>query len=187
MNQDLISNLKNNGFEVSVSVSSDDVIKKIHELIPEGSQVMTMSSTTLDQLGISQEINESGKYDAIKPKFYAGDAEARHLASLPDIAIGSVHAVTETGELVIASATGSQLPAYVFGAKKVIFVVSTKKISGDLTAALKRIYDVVLPLEDARALKAYGVHSGVNKLLILNKEPVASRTHILFVEQDLGF
>ena len=187
MEQKIIDNLTNNGFEVYSFETNEEVISKVHELIPEGSQVMTMTSTTLDELGISSEINESGKYDSVKTKLYSGDEVAKTTASVPDYAIGSVHAVTESGQLVIASATGSQLPAYVYGGKSVIFVISTQKIVTDLDAALKRIYDYVLPLENERAMKAYGVGSGVNKLLIINKEATPSRIKILFINQKLGF
>lgn len=187
MDQKIIENLQGHGFEVTLVSTADAAAKKIYELIPQGSQVMTMSSVTLDELGVSRQINESGQYDAVKPRLHAGDAAAIPLAVLPDYAIGSVHAVTDTGELVIASASGSQIPAYVFGAKHVILVISTKKIVSDLNSALKRINEVVVPLEDARALKAYGSHTSVNKLLILNKEPVAGRTHIILVDQPLGF
>ena len=187
MIQDTITNLQNHGFDVTLAATNEEAIKKVYELIPEGSQVMTMSSTTLDTLGVSKEFNESGKYQPVRAKLYSGDPTGRSLASLPDFAIGSVNALTETGELLIASASGSQIPAYAFGAKKVVFVVSTQKITADLTAALKRINDVVVPLEDARALKAYGSHTSLNKMLILNKEPVAGRTHIVLVDQPLGF
>ena len=187
MDQKIINNLTNNGFEVYSFETNQEVTDKLKELIPEGSQVMTMTSTTLDQLGISAEINESGKYDSVKTKLYSGDENAKVSASLPEYAIGSVHAVTENGQLVIASATGSQLPAYVYGAKNVIFVISTQKIVADLDSAFKRIYDYVLPLENERAMKAYGVGSSVNKLLVINKEVTPSRVKILFVNQKLGF
>lgn len=187
MEQKIIDNLTNNGFEVYSFETNEEVTSKVRELIPEGSQVMTMTSTTLDELGITKEINESGKYDSVKTKLYSGDEAAKTTASVPEYAIGSVHAVTENGQLVIASATGSQLPAYVYGGKNVIFVVSTQKIVTDLDAAFKRIYDYVLPLENERAMKAYGVGSAVNKLLVINKEATPSRIKILFINQKLGF
>jgi L-lactate utilization protein LutC len=187
MDQKIIENLTNNGFEVYSFETSQEVIQKVRELIPEGSEVMTMSSTTLDQLGLSTEINESGKYNSVKTKLYSGDESAKATASVPEYAIGSVHAVTEKGQLVIASATGSQLPAYAYGGKNVIFVVSTQKIVADLDSAFKRIYDYVLPLENERAMKAYGVGSSVNKLLVINKEVSPSRIKILFINQKLGF
>ena len=187
MIDNLIANLQKNGFEVSHFSTNEEVTQKIYELIPEGSQVMTMSSVTLDELGVSKQINESGKYDAVKPKLYSGESTAICAASMPQFAIGSVQAITESGELLSVSATGSQIPAYVYGAKKVIFVVSTKKIVTDLNSALKRISDVVAPLEDQRALKAYGVHTSINKILLYNKEHIAGRTHVILLDQPIGY
>lgn len=187
MEQKIIENFKANGFEASFYETAEELKAKVYGLIPEGSEVMTMTSVTLDTLGISQEINESGKYNSVKTKLYGGDPEAKYHASVPDFTIGSVHAATEDGKLVVASATGSQLPAYVYGAKNVILIVSVHKIVKDLDSAFKRIYEEVLPLENERAQKAYGVGSSVNKLLIINKESAPSRINILFINQKLGF
>jgi hypothetical protein len=101
--------------------------------------------------------------------------------------LGSVHAVTETGSLVAASACGSQLAPYVAGAGKVILGVGTQKIVSDLDEALRRIDEYVFPLEDARAEAAYGVHSGVNKVLIINREWTTGRITVVFVDEALGF
>lgn len=187
MNKAILDKLNQNGFEVITVATGADASTKVLELIPDNSEVMTMTSTTLDELGISDKLNDSEKYNPIRTKLYSGDPEARYHASLPEYVVGSVQAITENGELIFASASGSQLPAYVYGAKNVIFVVGSQKIVANLEAGLKRINEEILPLEDARALKAYGVHSSVNKILILNKEPVANRTTIIFVDQPLGF
>jgi len=111
----------------------------------------------------------------------------RRLTASPDVMLGSVHAVTETGSLVTASASGSQLGPYASGAGKVILVVGTQKIVSDLDEGLRRIDDYVFPLEDARAEAAYGVHSGVNKILIINREYVPGRITVVFVDEALGF
>jgi hypothetical protein len=113
--------------------------------------------------------------------------EIRRLTSSPDVMLGSVHAVTETGSLVAASASGSQLGPYASGAGKVILVVGTQKIVSDLGEALRRIDEYVFPLEDARAEAAYGVHSGVNKVLIINREYLPGRITVVFVDEALGF
>jgi acyl-CoA hydrolase len=116
------------------------------------------------------------------------ESEKRKLGNGPDYAVGSVHAVTEDGKILIASNTGSQLPAYAYGAGKVVWVVGTHKITKDLDAGMKRIYDYVLPLESVRANKAYGVPgSFVSKLLIINKEVSPGSLIIIFVPEVLGF
>jgi hypothetical protein len=113
--------------------------------------------------------------------------EIRRLTSSPDVMLGSVHAVTETGSLLTASMSGSQLGPYVSGAGKVILVVGTQKIVSDLEEGLRRINEYALPLEDARAQAAYGIHSAVNKVLIINREIAAGRITVVLVGEPLGF
>lgn len=163
------------------------------EIIPPGAEVMTMTSVTLDTIGLTQELNESGQYDSIKHKLssMSRDTQSRdmqRLGAAPEWAIGSVHAVTEDGNVLIASNTGSQLPAYVYGSDHVVWVVGTQKIVKNTEEGIKRIYEYTLPLESERAKKAYGVPgSAVNKLLIINHEVKPDRLTIVFVNQVLGF
>lgn len=183
--------LKENNIEVFLVSNKEEAKKKILELVPEGSEVMAMSSMTLEETGISKEINESGKFNSVMKKLYSMDRktqekEMNSAGAAPDFAIGSVHAITEQGELIIASATGSQLPAYAYSAGKVIFVVGSQKIVKDKEEGMKRIYEYVLPLEDERAKKVYGAGSSVNKLLIINKE-IKGRITILIAKEKLGF
>lgn len=184
--------LKRNGINAFVADNSDKAIKKVLELIPENSEVMTMTSMTLEETEISSEINNSGKYDSVRNKLYKMDRkkqgkEMNRLGAAPEFVLGSVHAVTENGELMIASASGSQLPAYAYSGGKVIFVAGTQKIVKNFDEGLKRVYDYVFPLEDKRALDAYGVNSGVNKVLIINKEIQQERITVIFVKEKLGF
>jgi hypothetical protein len=110
------------------------------------------------------------------------------MGAVPQIALGSVHAVTEEGQLVIASNTGSQLGAYAYGSEKVVWVVGTQKIVKNLDEAMKRIYEYVLPLESERVKKAYGMErSNVSKLLIINKEVKPGRAVVVLVKESLGF
>ena len=113
--------------------------------------------------------------------------EIRRLSAAPDVMLGSVHAVTETGSLVTASNSGSQLGPYAAGAGRVILVVGTQKIVSDLDEGLRRIDEYAFPLEDARAQAAYGIHSGVNKVLIINREIAPGRITVVLVDEVLGF
>src|SRR5438445_8843335 len=113
--------------------------------------------------------------------------EIRHISASPDVMLGSVHAVTESGSLVTASFGGSQLGPYVSGAGRVILVVGTQKIVSDLEEGLRRIDEYAFPLEDARAQAAYGIHSGVSKVLIINREIVPGRITVVFVDEVPGF
>jgi L-lactate utilization protein LutC len=107
--------------------------------------------------------------------------------STPDVIVGSVAAVTETGSLVVASASGSQLPGYAGAAARVIWVVGAQKVVPDLPAALRRVEDHCLPLENDRAMKVYGRPSALNRMLILNAEPEPGRGTVLLLRQAIGF
>lgn len=193
--RETVGNLGRNGIEAIVFDSIEEAKKKIYELIPEGVEVMTMSSETLRTTGIAEHFNESGKFDSIKAKLSKMNRETQgeemqKLGAAPTYAIGSVHAVTQDGHVFIASNTGSQLPAYVYAAVRVIWVVGTQKIVKDDNEAVKRIYDYILPKESVRLGKQYGdskLKSNVSKLLIVNKEIKLGRITIVFIKESLGF
>jgi hypothetical protein len=113
--------------------------------------------------------------------------EIRRLGSAPDFMLGSVQAVTETGSLIVVSASGSQLGPIVGGAGHVILVVGTQKIVANVEEGLRRVDEYAFPLEDARAMAAYGIHSAVNKILIINREFTPGRITVVFVDEVLGF
>lgn len=184
--------LEANGIRVLRAANGADAKRIVLDLIPLGSQVQLGASRSLEQSGIADEIEQSGRYDAIRARVRGMDrttqaAEIRRLISAPDVMLGSVHAVTETGSLVAASAGGSQLGPYVAGAGRVILLVGTQKIVSDLDEALRRIDEYSFPLEEARAQAAYGRHTGVNKILIINRELVPGRITVVLVDEVLGF
>lgn len=183
--------LQKNGIDASFVETGGEAKKKVFEMMPGGAEVMTMTSVTLDTLGIPQYIAESGKYNVVREKLNdenISPLKKQKLGAGPEWALGSVHAVTQQGQLVIASNSGSQLPAYAYGATQVVWIVSAHKIVDTLDNGIKRIYDYVLPLESERAHKAYGVAgSNVSKLLIINRENIENRLHLIFVNEHLGF
>jgi L-lactate utilization protein LutC len=184
--------LEANGITVLRAGNAAEAKRIVLGLVPEGSQVYHGASQTLEASGISQELDESGRYEPIRPRIWSMDRktqadEIRRLSAAPDVMLGSVHAVTETGSLVTASMGGSQLGPYVAGAGRVILVVGTHKIVSDLEEGLRRIDEYAFPLEDARAQAAYGIHSGVNKILIINREITPGRITVVFVDEVLGF
>ncbi len=184
--------LEANGISVLRAPSAAEAKTIVLGLIPEGSEVHHGASESLEASGISDEIEKSGRYDPLRPRIWSMDRktqgdEIRRLSSSPDVMLGSVHAVTETGSLIAASMSGSQLGPYATGAGRVILVVGTQKIVSDLEEGLRRIDEYALPLEDARAQAAYGIHSGVNKVLIINREITPSRITVVLVDEVLGF
>jgi len=188
-----IDALKQNGIDAFVVDTGQKVRKEILTRIPEGAEVMTMTSATLDAIGVPDEINESGKYNSIRKKLMSMDRATQghrinKLGAAPEYALGSVHAVTEDGRVLIASNTGSQLSAYVHGSAHVIWVVGTQKIVKNLDEGIKRIYNHTLLLENKRVQKAYGMpESFVSKLLIVNRENIPGRIILIFVKEKLGF
>lgn len=194
--QKTIDALKENGINAEFVQTADEAKEKVLSLIPKKAEVMTMTSVTLDSIGILEVLNNSGEYDSVRNKLNSMDRmtqgrEMQKLGAAPDYAVGSVHAVSQDGKVFIASNTGSQLPAYVSGAGTVVWVVGVQKIVADQDEAFKRIYEYVLPKETLRARKAYNqpdtFHSNVSKLLIINKEINPTRLHIIFVNETLGF
>lgn len=188
-----IDTLKKNNITAFVVADEDAAREKVLSLIPENAEVMEMTSVTLDSLGMAEALRAEGKFTLARDQLNTMNRETQHremqkLGAAPQVAVGSVHAVTQDGSVVIASNTGSQLPAYAYGADKVIWVVGTQKIVANLDEAMKRVYEHSLPLESERAKKAYGVPgSAVNKLLVVNKENTEGRITIVFVEKILGF
>jgi hypothetical protein len=186
-----VTALEEHGFSADVVDDLDAARQIVLARIPPGSSVMTNTSVTLQQTGIADAVNDGGPYDSARNRMFALDfatqaQEMKAIGGQPGYALGSVHAVTHDGTLVIASASGSQLASYAWGAANVIFVVGAHKLVPTLEAAHERIYQHSLPLEDARAQAAYGQHSQVGKILEIHQE-LPGRIHIVLIRQAVGF
>jgi len=184
--------LRAHGFTVEILDDAAAARTRVKDLIPEGASVFTGASETLSLSGIDDDINGGGRYDSVKARGAGLDratqlGEIWRLMSTPDVIVGSVHAVTETGSLVIASASGSQLPGYAGGSMRAIWIVGAQKVVPDLPAALRRVEEHCLPLENDRAMKVYGGPSAVNRLLILNTELYPGRGTVLLLREAIGF
>ncbi len=184
--------LEANGITVLRAPNPAEARRIVLDLIPVGAQVNHGASLSLEEAGIIEAVEKSGRYEFLRPRLRSMDRktqadEIRRLGAAPDVMLGSVHAVTETGSLIAASMGGSQLGPYVSGAGRVILVVGTQKIVPDLEEGLRRVNDYAFLLEDARAQLAYGIHSAVNKVLIINREVVPGRITVVFVDEVLGF
>ena len=161
-------------------------------MIPEKAGIMNMTSQTLESISLNSLVMYSGRYNPVRKiigeldKTNQGEKRRKYISS-PSWAIGSVHAVTQDGKLMIASYSGSQLPAYAYGSGRVIFIVGTQKIVKDVQEGINRIYRYCLKLENRRVKRAYGSGSAVNKILIINKEINIGRITLIFVNQVLGF
>jgi hypothetical protein len=183
--------LEEHGFSVEVVDDLDGARKATLVRIPRGATVMTNTSVTLQETGIADAINGSEDYESARTRMMALDyatqvQEMKAIGGQPEYALGSVQAVTHDGTLVIASASGSQLASYAWGAANVIFVVGAQKIVPTLDAARERVYEHSLKLEDVRAQAAYGQHSSVGKILQIHQE-LPGRIHIVIIRQPVGY
>lgn len=165
---------------------------KALSLISKGSRVLVSTSVTAEQIGLKDEIDNGEDYKSVRNEYMALDKDnqadkIRELRSTPEVIVGSVHAVTEKGEVLVASNTGSQIPGYSYGAGKVIWVVGAQKIVKSMDQAFKRLTEYVVPLEEQHMQEQYGVGTNLSKILIINKEKVKNRIFLIFVNEVLGF
>jgi L-lactate utilization protein LutC len=186
-----VQGLEANGIKTFVADNGSEAQKLVLDLIPEGVEVFNARSRTLEEIGLAAEIEESHRYQPVRPHLIALDRatqarEIRKLGAAPDVYVGSAHAITEEGQILIASGGGSQLTPLAYGAGQVILVVSTQKLVGSLNDGFRRIHEYSFPLEDARLHDVYGLHSKVNKVLLINGE-LPGRITVVLVKENLGF
>ena len=184
--------LERNGITSTVVDSAEEARRAVRSLLPVGAEVYNNTSGTLEVIGVAEDIERSGQYQPLRPRLYQMDREMqgremRQLSASPDWVVGSVHALTKEGSLLIASASGSQLGPIASGAGHVILVIGAQKIVPDFDTGLRRIYDYCFPLEDRRAREAYGVPSGVNNVLVVNNAIPPGRITAILVNEPLGF
>jgi hypothetical protein len=183
--------LRTHRIEAIVVDTAEEARVAVLAMIPEGAEVHSGKSKTLEDVGLYAELIESGRYEAIRPRLFKMDrqtqgAEMRRMVATPDYMVGSVAAITADGALVAASATGSQLGSYAAGAGHLILVVGGQKIVTDLDAALRRVTEVVFPYEDAQVVERLGVHTILEKVLIIYGEWTAGRTTVVLVREPVG-
>jgi L-lactate utilization protein LutB len=171
----------------------EEALQKLKELVPQGAQVLAVTSETLDDVGFTQYVAEDGVYDSLTRRFQEADtleerAEMqRTLGSTPEYVVGSVQAVAETGHVVIASASGSQLSSYVFGAKNVVWVVGTQKVVPTLEDALARTYGYAFDRHKEWSPAQGHGPSSMGKVTIFESERRPDRTTVIFVNEALGW
>ena len=183
------------GIDAELAVDGEEAKQKVLALLPPGAEVFTLTSVTLEEIGLAKEINESGRYSSVRAALSGMDPQTqgrqmRKMGAAPDFAVGSAHAVTETGTVIVASGTGSQLPSYVYGGGTVILVVGAQKIVRDVEEGLQRIDEYLLDKESERARKAYGLpasfRSAANKVLLFRGEGQPGRVKLILVNDAVG-
>ena len=182
--------LEAHGIHVVIAANGEEAKARLFEMIPADAEVFTGTSRTLDMLGFPAEVEKH--YNSVRAKQAMMDRKTQmremvKLGATPEYIVGSVHAVTEDGSVVIASFSGSQLAGYVTGAGHVVWVVGAQKIVPNLGEAMKRVREYSYPLEDERLLQAHGINSNINKMLIIFREIMPGRTTMIIVKEKLGF
>lgn len=180
------------GYHVQVADDFESAKAMVLALVPEGAEVGAGASKTLEEIGVTAEIEQSGRYHALRPILRSMDRtthgrEIRKLGAAPDVWLNSVHALTLDGTMAIASMGGSQLGPIVSGAGKVVLAIGSQKIVPDLETGLRRIDEHSLPLESARLLEAYGIRSAAHKVLIVNGDPFPGRMNIVLIRAATGY
>ncbi len=184
--------LKGRGFDVVLAKDRKEALEKVKEIVPEGSSVITGSSTSLREIGFN-ELLDSGRWKNLhKPileeQDHAKRMQMRKRANIEaDFFIASVNAVTKDGALVSCDASGSRVSAYPYDANRLVFIVGAQKIVDNIDEAMERVRKYAFPLEDQRAKEAYGMGSLLAKWVILEREPIPHRITIVLVSEKLGF
>ncbi|CAL9343613.1 hypothetical protein SUDANB95_00320 [Actinosynnema sp. ALI-1.44] len=181
-----------NGLTVEVVDTVAEARKLVTDQLPTDKTVFTSASETLRLSGIAEDIDRSGRFTSVRAQLELDGVDrdpnqVRLRTATPDVVVGSVHAVTEQGHLVAASATGSQFVPYAFGAGQTIWVVGAQKVVPDLETALTRIRTYSLPKENERCLAAYGRPSVLSKILIIEREIFPGRATLVLVREPIGF
>jgi len=183
--------LASRGFIAQVADSTEHARQLVLDAIHEGAEVHSALSETMRALGITAEIDESGRYDSIRSRLKALDRDTegrqmRKLAASPDYIVGSAHAVTDDGQIVVGSGSGSQLGAYAYAGGNVILVIGHQKLVRDLDEGLRRLREYSLPREYARMQSVGRPGSLLAKTLIIHHEP-SGRIKVILVPEILGF
>ena len=192
MLQSVAERLRERNFEAIIVATGADAKAAVMERIPEGAEIHSGKSKTLEDIGVFAELMGSDRYDFVRKRTSKMDRktqarEIRKLGATPDVMLGSVQALTEAGQLVVASASGSQIGPYASGAGTLILVVGSQKIVPDLDTAIRRITDHVQPYEDARLREQMGIGTKLTRILILERDFNPGRTTVILVREPVGF
>jgi hypothetical protein len=187
----LAGKLRERNFEVVIVNDGAEAKAEVLQRIPEGAVVHSGKSKTLEDAGLFDELMESDRFDFVRKRTSKMDPrtqrdEMRKAGAAPDFMLNSAHAVTEAGQIVITSASGSQIGPIASGAGKLILVIGSQKIVPDLDSAFRRIQEHVFPYEDARLRQAMGVGTKVTRTLILEQDFMPGRTTVILVREPIG-
>lgn len=184
--------LRGHGFTVEIVDTAAAAKEWVLAHLPTDGSIFTGASETVRLSGLGEEIDASGRFQSIRAQLTKLDPRTQsrdriRLGATPDVYVGSAHAVTEEGEILVASASGSQLGPVSAGAARVFLLVGAQKVVADRATALRRLQYYALPLEDRRARAAYGFPSALAKTLLLSRDLAAGRLTVVLIRAAIGF
>ncbi len=187
-----VAALKTRNIEAVVAESGDEARERLIGMIPDGAEVFKSTSETLDTIGYSDYIQQTDRYQNLAMKIAAEpdrerQRELRRLASVAEYYVGSVHAISETGEVIVASGSGSQLGAYVYGAKQVIWVAGAQKICPTLDDALSRVRGFSVERHHQWAEASGRTAGPLGKLLVFENEQAPNRVRLVLIKESVGW
>ena len=184
--------LRARNIHVIVTNTGEEAHHALIQLLPEGAEICDSTSETLDAIGFTAFVRGNPRFTnlhdgyAVEPDL-AKRNDLRRRASIADYVIGSVQAIAETGEVFVASATGSQLAPYAYAAKRVIWVVGVQKIAPTFDAAMQRVRGHTLARHDQWLADMGRAPTPIGKLGIIEHESQAGRITLILVKELLGW
>ena len=151
--QTLIKNLKRRHIEGFYCPTAEEAVKKVSELIADGSSVTWGGTMTVRDLGIPDELRSRGTLEVLDRDLAetAEEKQAIYLkAFTADVYLTSANAISEDGVIVNIDGNGNRVAAITWGPKKVIFVIGLNKVAQTVEAALARVRSTASPTNAAR-------------------------------------
>ena len=197
----IIKNLQRRHIEGFYCPSGEEAVKKVSELIADGSTVTWGGTMTVRDLGIPEHLKSRGTLEVID-RDLAETLEERQAMYLrafsADVYLSSANAISEDGVIVNIDGAGNRVAAITWGPKKVIFVIGLNKVTQTVEAALSRVRGTASPINSARfdiktPCKADGVCHNCNSpecicnyVHFLRNSPKGRHTVIL-VGENFGY
>ena len=149
----MIKNLKRRNMEAFYCPTGKEAVKKVSELIADGSTVTWGGSMTIREMGIPQALKERKTLEVLDRDEVTDRTEVVKIyerAFTADVYLSSANAISEDGVIVNIDGNGNRVAAITWGPKKVIFVISLNKVAQTVEAALARARSTAAPINSAR-------------------------------------
>ena len=182
------------------AATKDEAKELALSMIPESSTITMGGCMSAHEIGLIQALKE-GNYNYIDRAAATGqEKRAAELAAYTaDVFLSSVNAITEDGILVNIDGNSNRVSAIAYGPKKVVMIVSMKKVCNSVDSALNRARNVAAPINAQRfglstPCSVTGACSDCKspdniccQFLVTRFSNQPGRIHIILVNDNLGF